>query len=194
MAREGQWFWLKPTRRGPIASELGRSMDGHVGQGGEPGPSAPTPSLGRTGTTGQGAANLPHFPGHVCHTWNEMRKDPSKRLQMKTVSALNLDGLGDISKFRHVRGAKRAPSPKTLRTWAREMRGTLVGEQDDQPREELEGEDEDVVPYTRTLIWIPCRVPNQGGGGSTGSGAGAEVKANADIVGVHQGGGSDTYP
>ena len=50
-------------------------------------------SSGRAAAIVQDTASLSHFPGQVYHTWNEMKKDPNKRLQMKTVNALNLDGL-----------------------------------------------------------------------------------------------------
>ena len=61
-------------------------------------------------------------------TWNEMKTNPTARLQkkMKTVNALNLDGLVvkvSNNMRRAARVAKRAPSPTTLRAWAVEVRG-----------------------------------------------------------------------
>lgn len=65
-------------------------------------------------------------------TWNEMKTNPTARLQkMKTVNALNLDGLVvkvSNNMRRAARVAKRAPSPTTLRAWAVEVRGAPLGE------------------------------------------------------------------
>ena len=113
---------------------------------------------------------------------------------MKTVNALNLDGLGEVANIRRARVAKRPPSSATLRAWITEVRGTPATERGggwEELREEEDDEEDMATPlYTRTLIRIPLLAPDQSGAHSTGSGAGAALPGRTNTGGQDSGGGN----